>query len=125
MARVHEAGTAEAWKSQIAAAAEHLRPAEPLDGPLVVIVTFYMPRPKRLMRKSDREGAVWFQSKPDCDNLAKSALDCLTELRWWGDDSQVASLLINKCYHAKGGLPGMVMIVDRMPSDGPCVETKR
>jgi len=43
----------------------------PLDGPLRVIVRFYLPRPKRLMRRKDPSGPIPHTSRPDIDNLWK------------------------------------------------------
>ena len=108
-ARVHDPGTAECWKGAIALTAIPLRPASPLTGPLRVTITFYMLRPKRLMRKIDPTYAIPHTATPDADNLAKAVLDCLTEIGMWVDDSQVYKLNIEKLYHAKGNRPGAVI----------------
>ena len=46
VARVFESGTAEGWKSLIAAEAAKHRPAEPISGPVSVDAYFVFPRPK-------------------------------------------------------------------------------
>ena len=46
VARVFDAGTAEAWKSCIAAAAAQHKPAEPIAGPVRLRLCFYLARPK-------------------------------------------------------------------------------
>jgi Holliday junction resolvase RusA-like endonuclease len=46
--------------------------------------------------------------KPDCDNLAKAVLDCITQLGcFWRDDSQVVHLTISKEYTLPP--PGLVV----------------
>lgn len=105
VARVFDAGTAEAWKSQIALAAKPHTPPAPLAGPLFVELWFHLPRPKGHFRggKPDRglkpEAPLWHVGKPDSDNLAKAVLDALTQLgTFWRDDSQVARLAVRKAY---------------------------
>lgn len=108
-ARVYDSGTAEGWKGAVALAAIPLRPNKPLTGPLQVRLSFYLPRPKRLMRKKDSSVAIAHTSTPDADNLAKAVLDALTEIGIWVDDSQVFYLEVMKQYHAKDGRPGALI----------------
>lgn len=35
--------------------------------------------------------------RPDCDNLVKLPLDCMTRLGFWKDDSQIVRMEIVKC----------------------------
>jgi Holliday junction resolvase RusA-like endonuclease len=111
VARVYESGTAEGWKSQIAIASREHTPVVPIEGPVIVDVTFFMPRPKRLCRKSDPDGWVPCTSKPDRDNLDKAVLDCMTQLGWWRDDAQVYAGKVEKFYHEKNGSPGATITV--------------
>lgn len=106
VARVHNPGTAEAWKGCIARDSAKWRPETPLTGPVVVGIDFRMPRPKSLMRKKDPPGEVECLTKPDIDNLIKSTLDAMTELGWWGDDAQIVKVQASKYYHAKEARPG-------------------
>ena len=106
VARVFDAGTAEGWKSLVASTGASKRPAEPLECPVEVMLMFYMPRPKSKSRRRDWHGPIPYTSRPDCDNLAKAVLDCLTQQGWWLDDSQVSRLSIEKCYHSIGQRPG-------------------
>src|SRR6185312_877699 len=71
VARVYDAGTSEAWKGEIAAAAGKEFDVL-LDCPLRVCITFLFPRPKCLMRRKDPEGRVPHTAKPDVDNLSKA-----------------------------------------------------
>lgn len=104
-ARVYDAGTAEGWKSQIAVEAIKHRPKQLIDGPIEVLLYFFMPRPKSHHKSSkpDRplkdSAPIHPTGKPDCDNLAKAVLDCITQIGcFWRDDSQVVELTIVKAY---------------------------
>jgi Holliday junction resolvase RusA-like endonuclease len=100
-ARVFDPGTAEIWKSDIAAAVRDKLPAQPLEGPLHVDMKFYFPRPKSHFTKKGKrpEAPKWQTGKPDADNLAKAVLDALTILRVWNDDTQVCKLDVRKFYN--------------------------
>lgn len=76
----------------------------PLDGPLRVIVRFYLPRPKRLMRRKDPNGPIPHTSRPDIDNLWKATADALRGLTWH-DDAQVCATDARKWYCEKDGAP--------------------
>lgn len=112
VARVFEAGTAEAWKSAVVAAGEAHRPSSPLECPLKVSITFRLKRPKRLMRKRDEDGEILSVSKPDLDNLAKAVWDALTQDGWMRDDAQIVRSEMVKKYHAKDGAPGATVTVE-------------
>ena len=64
----------------------------PITGrPVNVCVKFIWP-----LRKSDKPGTYWRATRPDADNAVKLVLDCMTRHGYWADDSQVASLTIQK-----------------------------
>lgn len=115
-ARVFDSGTAEAWKSCIAAAAAQNKPAAPISGPVRLRICFHIQRPKShyIGGKIDRglrETAPHYHTgKPDSDNLAKAVMDALTQCGWfWGDDAQVAVLTSAKLY-ADSGTGAMIEI---------------
>lgn len=114
-AHVYDSGTAEYWKGLIALAVKPYRPACPWTTPVCVELAFVFPRPKsHFTKKGLRADAPdWHIARPDVENCVKSALDCLTTIGVWHDDSQVASLETTKRY---GERPGC-MIVAR------CIET--
>lgn len=127
-ARIYDPGTAEGWKSEIARAAKHHLPKEPLEGPLRVSIEFRFPRPKSHFRKVKGQGvlkddaAVFHAGKPDADNAAKAVLDAMTTLGFWKDDSQVAILSLAKTYAAPGLLlPGATITIHVL---GKTEETK-
>jgi crossover junction endodeoxyribonuclease RusA len=115
-AAMYDPKTANGWKNAIALAAMPHRPASPLTGPLRVDIDFFMPRPKRLMRKRDPDGAIWCYDKGrnDRDNLDKAVLDTLTDIGMWEDDGQVCCGEICKYFHAKDGRPGAAVVVQRV-----------
>ena len=107
--RCFDPGTAEGWKSEVAAAARGCLPAAPLDGPLRVELCFYIPRPKDHYRSGKhaddlRDSAPKHHvSTPDLDNLAKAVMDCMTRLGFWRDDSQVTTVTAYKYWSGKQG----------------------
>lgn len=110
MARVYESGTAENWKSQIAASAQPHKPPSPLTEPLHVDLVFYFPRPKSHFRTGKRcaelreDAPRHHVSKPDRDNADKAVLDALTTLGFWRDDAQICDGRIQKLYADNGNV---------------------
>lgn len=105
IARAITPNTAENWKNQVATAAQHLIPAQPIPGAIYLTLAFQMPRPKaHFTKKGLRPAApVPHTSKPDCDNLGKAVMDALSVLQFWGDDAQVCQLYITKRYDEQPG----------------------
>lgn len=103
-ARCYTPGTAEAWKSDVAAAAKDRLPQFPLTGPLVVSLSFRFDRPKSHYRTGKRSHELkdsapnHHTSTPDVDNLAKGVLDALTHICMWKDDGQVIYLSVRKTW---------------------------
>ena len=110
-AGVYDPGTADGWKAIVVMAGRPHRPEAPLDGPLRVCIDLFFPRPKRLMRKSDPDEAIWMTSKPDRDNCEKAILDAMTQDGWWHDDAQVCDGLVRKFYVPKNGRPCAVICI--------------
>lgn len=113
-ARVYDPHTAESWKSQIAIAAKDFVPFPALLGPICLTLEFYMPRPKSHFRSNGdpKESAPCCHiGKPDLDNLDKAVMDCLTQLGFWADDSQVFRKRSTKWY-AVGRATGCRIVVE-------------
>lgn len=70
------------------------------ESPVALVLEFVYPY--HLITKKERKDGDNFRVKrPDVDNLAKSVLDCITQLNAvWVDDSQVAILVVQKKYCA-------------------------
>lgn len=90
-------------------AADHL---PPLDGPVSVMVTFRLPRPKGHYGTGRNEHLVKNSApafpavKPDLDKLVRSTLDALGEAGVWRDDAQVVQLQVRKVYADRDGIAG-------------------
>ena len=100
-----------AWRDTITAFALPHKPELPLSGAVRVDLTFYMPRPLYLMKKSAPLDPIPHDKKPDKDNLEKLVLDVMTKAGWWGDDCQVFAGLTIKQYHARDMGPGLYVTV--------------
>lgn len=106
------------WKQTVAATALAAG-VRGLEGPLQVNICAYLPRPKRLCRKSDVEHCLYSTGKPDCDNITKGILDALIGVAY-ADDSQVAISRTSKLYHEKSGMPRTEVSIE--PLSAPSVE---
>lgn len=66
------------WENMVTEEA-HKHFERPFDWPVVVSLTFYMPRPK------SRRLGFWVSTTPDLDNLEKSVLDALNGVAYMDD----------------------------------------
>lgn len=105
-------GPTEGWKRLVAIFSMRFRPSVPVRGPVKMELRWFMPRPKRLMRRKDPDGPVPHTVIPDIDNLEKAVLDALKNSGWWRDDCQVWKVSKSKEYHEKGGVPGLWVSVE-------------
>lgn len=112
VARVYDAGTAEAWKSLIAEAAKPFVTGTPISGPVKLEVAFLFGRPKYHYGTGRNAGVikasapVWHTTTPDCDNLVKAVKDCLTQIGLWSDDCIVCLESVSKRYAGNGSRQG-------------------
>jgi Holliday junction resolvase RusA-like endonuclease len=81
-----------AWEESIRHQALADRPDCLLDGPLAAEITFYLPRPRSAPKKRK-----YPDTKPDLDNLAKSAFDALEGLVFV-NDSRFVEKYLRKLY---------------------------
>ena len=90
------------WREAVKWAAIEAMPQgwQKLDGPLVLRVHFYMPRPKAA------KGLVACWRTPDLSKLLRSTEDALTDAGVWVDDARVVQANIHKLYEGGENLPG-------------------
>lgn len=95
------------WRQLVAEAASHaLRGRGQLcEGPVMLSIRFYLPRPKSLANK-DRAHVT----RPDVDKLCRAVSDALTSVAY-RDDSQIVGLHAEKRYAGPGESPRAVVIV--------------
>jgi len=80
------------------------RPAEALGGPLAALMIWTWPyRASDSKRVKEREW-IAHTVRPDADNLAKTACDVLTRLRFVEDDAQFCDLRIIKRFGRRPGI---------------------
>ena len=86
------------WRSAVVAAAVPLRPAAPLDGPLVADMVFTMPRPRshygtgrNAGQLKERYVSAVPDRTPDLSKLVRSTEDALTDAGVWADDARVVA----------------------------------
>lgn len=87
------------WRGVVALAAREKYRGEPMAGPLSVVVTFLMPRPKGHTGKKGPSSS-WVPyptTRPDATKLWRAAEDALTGILW-NDDAQIVHQVIRKEY---------------------------
>ena len=111
--RMYTPTTAKAWKALVTAGAQSADgfPKTPCLAPIACSMSFFMARPKRLLRKKDPEEPLPCPKKPDLDNLVKAVYDALTTAGVWKDDAQVVRSDACKMYCAKGDEPEAIIQV--------------
>ena len=78
-------------------------PEIPINAPIFLELTFYMPRPKAYYGTGSKSEILkdsapeWHTSKPDGDNLEKFVTDSLNGI-YYKDDSQICFVIRKKVY---------------------------
>lgn len=80
-------------------------PAEPLTGPVVMLVEF------RFVPTGRHKPGTLKDTKPDTDNMIKALKDQMTKAGFWRDDAQVAQETVVKCYASENEAPGVAVQV--------------
>lgn len=97
------------WRQAVATAARDWQdthgPCELIDEPCLVVIEFWLPKPK-----SKPRWKRWHDVKPDLDKLVRSVLDSLAGVIL-ADDSRVVALVARKDY---GDPPGCRVQVFRL-----------
>jgi Holliday junction resolvase RusA-like endonuclease len=90
------------------------KPEKPFEGPLSLSVAWCYDWRSAESKKVRAKGMKWCDTRPDCDNILKLLADCMTQLGFWHDDSQVARLLFEKCWSDR---PGIGIEVESLSND--------
>lgn len=86
-----------AYESLVALSAVNaMGPARPLIGPVAVEIEAVATTPASWSKKRASE-AIWWESKPDIDNVVKAVADGANGIVWV-DDRQIVRLLVEKRY---------------------------
>jgi Holliday junction resolvase RusA-like endonuclease len=114
--RVYDPPKAARWKVLTKLYLSKVYEGEPLEGPLVLSVFFFLPRPKSgwVSTQSRRNRALPHAKRPDIDNLVKSLKDACTGVLW-KDDSQVFSMKVEKLYTPHGETPRVSLKIKEEP----------
>jgi Holliday junction resolvase RusA-like endonuclease len=99
---VHQPAEVKTWRNDVRLAAGAATDGKHLQGPLVLHVAFFLPRPGRLVWKTRPMPTEPCDRKPDLDNLVKGIKDALSGCLW-RDDSQVVEIHATKRYAAGPG----------------------
>jgi Holliday junction resolvase RusA-like endonuclease len=89
----------DAWATLVGRVGQDHAPASPLVGPLILRLTFYLPRPTSLPKRFAHLALP--VKRPDFDNLFHKLTDKFNGVLW-ADDSQIVDCLIRKRYPLDG-----------------------
>ncbi len=101
------------WEQRIATEAQAVAGETLFEGPVVLSVAFYLPRPKSLPRR-----VVHHTTRPDCDKATRCVLDALTHVLY-RDDGQVIELHVRKQFAALGAAPRAEITVEEADEPSP------
>lgn len=104
----------ETWRDMILWSASQHRPVTPLEGPVYLMLDFIFRRPKNHFRTGKFSGQLkksapkWHTTKPDDENCERPIKDCLENLGFYRNDSQVCYAVKRKIY---GPVPKVEIVV--------------
>ena len=90
-------------KQSFAGILQQQAPKEPISGPVVLELRFYMARPKNHYGTGKKVGMLkdnapqFHTGRPDLDNLTKFCQDAMNKI-FWRDDAQICELTAWKEY---------------------------
>ena len=109
---VNDNPAAKEWERRIATEAQSAAADGLFVGPVVLIATFHLPRPKSLPRR-----VVHHVTRPDCDKVTRCLLDALTGVLYH-DDGQVVELHVRKQFAAPAAPPCVcITLAEAAPPD--------
>lgn len=100
------------WQKKVRLEAQQARLDKPLEGPVVLVLRFYLERPKSVSVKKRPYPTVY----PDLDKLIRAIGDALTQAKIYRDDAQVVDIISRKRY----GVPGVeIEVYEITPETDP------
>lgn len=96
-----------AARSKLTAHLAGHRPEKPLRGGVRLVAKWCFPC-------GGHEDGEYRTTKPDADNLQKLLKDCMTAAKFWKDDAQVCSEIVEK-FWAK--IPGIYICAEEVTDD--------
>lgn len=109
------------WKKACAAAVQKHWHHPPLEGPLILEVTFVVARPKNHYRTGKFSSELRIdapvvpfagaRSAPDVTKLGRSTEDALTQAKLWNDDCQVVEQMFRKVFAKSASKTGAIVRV--------------
>lgn len=103
--RTYKTASLIGWENTLFRALEKFVPDEPLEGPILLQVTFGF----KAKRKADLW--KWKLTRPDTDNMIKTVKDVMTRMHFWKDDNQVVHEVCKKMYVDE---PGIVIKIEKL-----------
>ena len=86
------------WRSAVNLTLQDRWEGPPIEGPVNVVLNFYLLKPKSVPKKRTRPHV-----RPDLDKLVRAVLDALTGI-CFKDDAQVVSMQAEKHYKSEQGV---------------------
>jgi Holliday junction resolvase RusA-like endonuclease len=87
------------WATLVGSIGRDHAPAQLLEGPLLFMATFFVPRPASLPKRSAHLAMPI--KRPDADNLFHKLTDQFNGV-FWADDSQLVDIVLRKRYPLDG-----------------------
>ena len=105
---LYDPATSRDWKRTVLAQVLPSKPAAPVEGALVMHLTFLLPRPKSLPKRERHP-----VRRPDLSNFLKAIEDALAGVVY-RDDAQIVRLHVEKRYDPA---PGVQIVIERVVVD--------
>jgi crossover junction endodeoxyribonuclease RusA len=112
-ATTHDNPKTKGWQQLVAEQAQTIASEGIFIGPVVLTVTFRLPRPQSLPKR-----CLHHTKKPDLDKLVRATNDALTGVLYT-DDSQIVDLHARKTYVAIGAAPSAHITVEEACDPDP------
>jgi Holliday junction resolvase RusA-like endonuclease len=98
------------WALNFSVLINQWKPKQPMEGALRASIHFAYPL---LARHKNRMLVEAKMTRPDCDNLVKSVLDCLVKSGYMIDDANIAHLSVTKSYHWKAPFVDVIITEEK------------